>query len=60
MHNDREMVRKECCETWRLAHQNGTDNEGYEALVFYDDGQAKIGDRLPNVAFCPWCGAAKQ
>ena len=54
-----------CCESMIHAHESGTDNEGYEELVVYYDeswpngrpvGVPLIGDDLPPIQFCPWCG----
>jgi len=51
-----------CCADWANAHESGTDNEGYGALIYYlDKGKPAIGSGgLPFVRFCPWCGAKKQ
>ena len=46
-----------CCDTMRMAHEQGTDNEGYEQLVWPQEGGGLgIGDGLPLISFCPWCG----
>lgn len=51
---------KPCCDDWRNAHQSGSDNEAYGALVYTDlGGNITIGHSLPPVRFCPWCGANK-
>ena len=47
-----------CCDTFRRAVEEDTDNEGYEALAHYsDDGSVVMGSNLPPIKFCPWCGA---
>lgn len=51
-----------CCETWAKAHTEGTDGEAWMPLVRYSvssDITPHIGCDLPDIAFCPWCGAAK-
>jgi len=52
-----------CCESWRHAHDFGTDAEGYGAAIRNmegaDDGPMMSGE-LPVIKFCPWCGAAKS
>jgi hypothetical protein len=55
-----------CCDAWAKAHERGTDNEGYGAVVGYWDFDGSgiekphIGhEDLPPVKFCPWCGAEK-
>jgi hypothetical protein len=49
-----------CCDAWRDAYQSGSDNEAYGALVYTDlGGNITIGQSLPPVRFCPWCGANK-
>ena len=42
-----------CCEAFRKAHENGTDNEAYGQLIYDDDD---LGCNLPPIKFCPWCG----
>lgn len=48
-----------CCEIWAKAHEQGTASEGYEWLVDYEGNEPHIGNGLPPVRFCPWCGSAK-
>jgi len=44
-----------------IANEPGTDNEGYGNLIYVDeDGVAVMGDNLPPIRFCPWCGAPKE
>jgi len=50
-----------CCASMILAHEGGTDNEGYGTLVYRPnrgpyEGRLSIGDGLPPIVFCPWCG----
>jgi phage terminase large subunit-like protein len=45
-----------CCSSWVKAHTDGTDNEGYMQLVWNKRGVFYIGDTLPPVIYCPWCG----
>jgi len=46
-----------CCADMLHAHESGTDNEAYGSLVCYDSkGKPLIGDDLPPIRFCPWCG----
>lgn len=59
MANPTREVAQPCCQPWQDAHEAGTDHEGYEPLIWYDGGNAYIGDGLPMVRFCPWCGAGK-
>lgn len=54
-------IDKYCCDDWAKAHQSGTDNEMYGALVHYPQPHTPhIGCDLPRVKFCPWCGASKD
>lgn len=50
-----------CCEQWAKAHESGTDNEGWGALIharhYNDEPTAGLG--LDSVRFCPWCGTPK-
>lgn len=71
---DDTKVREPCCDLWIRAHETGTDNEGYGALIssdgpgypqtgyYFDEMKAEHGviraDRLP-VRFCPFCGSGK-
>lgn len=51
-----------CCESWEVAHHRGTDNEAYGPLILGEESLQPyplIGDLLPVVRFCPWCGAEK-
>lgn len=45
-----------CCNDFWHAMSSGTDNEGYGALVHYYGGDFQIGNGMPEVEFCPWCG----
>lgn len=56
MWNDK--IDEPCCNSWEKAHEAGTDNELYGALV-YNCRQIGASDRLPPVNFCPWCAAPK-
>lgn len=54
-------IQQPCCDNWAKAHEDGTDNEGYASLIYYDhDERVIIGNDLPAVNFCPWCGAKKD
>lgn len=64
--SERRVVPHRCCEWFDRALEDGTDNEGYEPLVYFgeaDDMDAvggpgvKIGSGLPPIRLCPWCGA---
>ena len=62
---------KPCCEAWRHAHDQGTDSEGWQSLIWYNEdtsdqatyvscvGRHEAESELPAVLFCPWCGASK-
>ena len=50
------METKDCCPMFVAAQLAGTDNEGYEALIYSNPPGWKIGSALPNMRFCPWCG----
>jgi hypothetical protein len=45
-----------CCRTMSNAHERGSDNEGYGALICYTQEGPEMGDGLPPIKFCPWCG----
>ena len=45
-----------CCAEFQDAMQPGTDNEGYEKLIWIKEGRYSTGDGLPAMNFCPWCG----
>jgi hypothetical protein len=51
----------DCCEAWTKAQTPGTDHEMYGSVLHApDDGtEPQIGIGLPEVLFCPWCGASK-
>ena len=49
-----------CCGSWFEAYETGTDNEGYGPLAYAKPSGEFIGDALPPVKYCPWCGAAKN
>lgn len=51
---------QDCCESWTVAQQPGTDNEGYGALVGYLFGRWIMGSVPESPRFCPWCGAPKE
>lgn len=56
-------IMQNCCDAFRRALERGTDNEGYEPLVYRDvrDGAIKIGHYdLKPMRFCPWCGETIQ
>ncbi|HEA68107.1 MAG TPA: hypothetical protein ENI07_14980 [Desulfobacterales bacterium] len=65
-HKDMEGVRvPECCETWNKATKEGTDNEGFQALIWFEDGYPKTGNigsdtELPPLKLCPWCGEKRD
>lgn len=48
----------ECCHEMAQAQEVGTDNEGYgRAVWFIGPHRAwRIGSRMGDIAFCPWCG----
>lgn len=47
-----------CCKEFEMALQQGSDSEGWMALIQKDmDGQRLIvGVGLAAIKFCPWCG----
>lgn len=56
-----------CCPAWARAHEWETDNEGYAPLIFtHDEDDEGMFSRtgyynlLPDIRFCPWCGAEKK
>jgi hypothetical protein len=60
-------IKHTCCSAFERAKEVGTDNEGYEPLVFLSsgaendpmaapEGEITIGTNLPTIRFCPWCG----
>lgn len=53
------QVPQPCCDQWSKAHQHGTDNEGWGALISNYGGKPDMGDGLDPIRFCPWCGAEK-
>ena len=50
---------KFCCLDLATAHQEGTDNEEYEALAHDTEGVIVMG-HMPPIKYCPWCGDDKQ
>jgi hypothetical protein len=50
-----------CCTDWDHAQEDETDSEMCGPLIDYDPCQNgwRMGQDLPVVAFCPWCGARK-
>ncbi len=46
-----------CCSAFRRAMQPGTGSGG-KALVTCDEGACRLGESLPAMAFCPFCGEA--
>lgn len=57
-------ISQPCCSLWEAAHQDGTDNHGYGALIHDGSmgcgGLLTPGDFSPTpIAFCPWCGDQK-
>lgn len=46
-----------CCPNFLEATENGTDNEGYGALIRPWERKWKIGSDRPPMLYCPWCGA---
>ncbi len=52
-------VREPCCPAWAAALQPGSNGDGYSPLILDLDDDIDIGDRLPSVRFCPWCGVPK-
>ena len=45
-----------CCEAFRVAHEAGSDAEGYGSLM--REGDFQSGVELPALRYCPWCGHA--
>jgi hypothetical protein len=45
-----------CCPEFRAAQQEGTDNEGYCAIISYDGQTWGFNSSVPPISFCPWCG----
>lgn len=67
------LMDEQCCPSWLRAQSGGTDNEGYGALL-HDYANPRrfgrveeprkpstwfMGCDMPQVQFCPWCGAKK-
>jgi len=46
-----------CCPTFRAALTPGTDSEGWQQLIWDEDGVVEMGQNLPQINFCPWCGS---
>lgn len=44
------------CDAFRNATRSGTDSEGYGSLIFRTTDGWEMGDGLPALAYCPWCG----
>ena len=49
-----------CCLDFKKAMRIGSDNIGFDTLIFIQDGSAQIGYGLPPISFCPWCGSLKS
>lgn len=49
-----------CCPTWTKAHKMGTGSEGDASLLWDIKQGTTIGHDLPNVLYCPWCGAPRE
>ena len=53
-----------CCAAFWKAWTSGTDNEGWGKLFSVDDREKPaavlVGDGMPPVKFCPWCGTPVQ
>ena len=50
-----------CCEDFKAARRKGTDNEGYNELILKGHpADWFIGDGLPVMRFCPWCGTSLE
>jgi hypothetical protein len=58
------------CDAFVKAQQRGTDNEGYDQLIYRysadllkkhpflgGDPRWSVGSELPPIHFCPWCGS---
>lgn len=45
-----------CCDAFKKADMHNTDNEGYGPLFEFDEGEWRVGSKLPAPIFCPWCG----
>lgn len=46
-----------CCKDLAQSLKNGTDNEMYGSALNWWAGAYHLGCDLPDVRFCPWCGA---
>lgn len=45
-----------CCDNFAEATNSGTDNEGYGRLISKPFDKWKMGQDLPDIKYCPWCG----
>ena len=51
------LTHESCCAEFSRAQRDGSDNEGWCALMGKDVyGGWIIGDDLPPIRYCPWCG----
>lgn len=48
-----------CCETFELAREPGTDNEGFLTAINWDGEKYGIGGIDAPLMFCPFCGAER-
>jgi hypothetical protein len=45
-----------CCKELKKALQPGTDNEGYDPLIYTINEKYIMGYKLAPINYCPWCG----
>ena len=48
------------CEAWSQARQEMTDHEMVGpaiGTVYQEPGKFTIGTDIPDIEYCPWCGA---
>jgi len=51
------VITHKCCATFAKATEDGTDSEGWQALLYIDEEEGiSMGCELPRINFCPWCG----
>jgi hypothetical protein len=49
-----------CCDNLRNAFDVHTDNEGWGPLAKVEANLIHIGDELPPIRYCPWCGTSQH
>lgn len=45
-----------CCKQFTDALEYGTDGYSYGAAIEWAHNNWRIGNRLPPILYCPWCG----